>query len=956
MKNLGLILIPILLLLPFSIYSQVIVLVDKADNNKLNKLENLQVNLCFEMDNYVVVSPQATAELDRAKIPYRILTSDNSSSPLYIISAKPGINVQKQAYLDKIILDDDIRIEASYDSKRKLPPQAGIKFIPVRVSPQLYQNKILTFKQAANINRDFDEAIAAVNADSVAYFIQKLEDYETRFALLDNRREISEWIASQFTRFGYNDVAIDSFYVEQYNTWQYNVVCTEEGSQYPDQYLVVGGHHDSIITPNINAAYTYAPGADDNASGSAAVLETARVMKLHNIEPKSSIRFMTYAMEEFGLYGSHYDAENQAANNTNIIAMLNSDMISNCQTDDFAFTMITYPGTQALTDIISENSADLEMTTYLIDSASSGSDSWAYHSNGFPAVFFAEENFSPFYHSAYDISENTNPEYAAQFIKLIALSTFDIANLPSSPQNFLIQDSGDGTSVVTSWDPLTVEGVSYFLEVKDLITSNVLEFSTANTSLTISNLTDNNPYQITLYSQVDGDLSFGVSKYITPQSLPNIVEEFTYQADLFQINFSWAANSELDLAGYNLYRKLADQSDFNLLASLDSQTLTYIDNTTESGLWYNYQILARDNAGNESPYSHSITARHLSFDSGIAIFDYTSFSDNNLLFPSQNSVQEFYENALENYDYDLIYPEQSQAIKIDDLGIYSTVIIFKNSFSAVSNQYLAPVLEEYVNYGGNLLLSAADPLKFLRLNNDIYPSSFTEDDLPYQLFGLSQTNSNSTARFARGQAIAWDMPDLEVDPDKIYPTFNNRLFNIEAMTANNQSQVTGLFTYQSDSSNELENEFDNYLVAISKSHANSEVIITSIPLYFIQADLAKDFMENALTSFNESVDNDNLDMPQLLSSLALRNYPNPFNPQTSIQFTLPSLSNVNLKIYNVKGQLVYSQRRNNLQTGQHTITWHGKDNNDKALASGIYLYKLSTDTGLSQTRKMILMK
>ncbi|MBN2830461.1 MAG: lamin tail domain-containing protein [Candidatus Cloacimonetes bacterium] len=89
---------------------------------------------------------------------------------------------------------------------------------------------------------------------------------------------------------------------------------------------------------------------------------------------------------------------------------------------------------------------------------------------------------------------------------------------------------------------------------------------------------------------------------------------------------------------------------------------------------------------------------------------------------------------------------------------------------------------------------------------------------------------------------------------------------------------------------------------------------------------------------------------------ALRgNYPNPFNPTTTISFSLKDREMVNLSIYNLKGQKVRTLVSENMQAGNHNLVWNGTSDNGDTVASGIYFYKLNTDS-YSSTRKMVMMK
>jgi flagellar hook assembly protein FlgD len=87
----------------------------------------------------------------------------------------------------------------------------------------------------------------------------------------------------------------------------------------------------------------------------------------------------------------------------------------------------------------------------------------------------------------------------------------------------------------------------------------------------------------------------------------------------------------------------------------------------------------------------------------------------------------------------------------------------------------------------------------------------------------------------------------------------------------------------------------------------------------------------------------------------MANYPNPFNPQTAISFSLAETGHVKLEIYNTKGQLVKTLAKQLLPKGQYSYVWQGKDGKGNHVASGIYLYKLTTSNH-SRTRKMMLLK
>lgn len=85
------------------------------------------------------------------------------------------------------------------------------------------------------------------------------------------------------------------------------------------------------------------------------------------------------------------------------------------------------------------------------------------------------------------------------------------------------------------------------------------------------------------------------------------------------------------------------------------------------------------------------------------------------------------------------------------------------------------------------------------------------------------------------------------------------------------------------------------------------------------------------------------------------NYPNPFNPDTRISFSLPAQQNVCLEVYNIRGQEVKSLANGKMTEGLHTIVWDGTDSQNKSVGSGLYFYRLKT-ADAEFNRKMVLLK
>ncbi|MCK4654634.1 MAG: T9SS type A sorting domain-containing protein, partial [Candidatus Cloacimonetes bacterium] len=93
-----------------------------------------------------------------------------------------------------------------------------------------------------------------------------------------------------------------------------------------------------------------------------------------------------------------------------------------------------------------------------------------------------------------------------------------------------------------------------------------------------------------------------------------------------------------------------------------------------------------------------------------------------------------------------------------------------------------------------------------------------------------------------------------------------------------------------------------------------------------------------------------------ISKCKLSNYPNPFNPITTISFSIPEESKVDLSVYNIKGQKVISLVKKSFESGNHSVIWNGRDSNGNPVRSGIYFYKLDVNGKSKAFKKCLLLK
>jgi hypothetical protein len=203
---------------------------------------------------------------------------------------------------------------------------------------------------APNMTRrqaDIDKIVADISPQRIEGYVRKLVSFGTRHTMSDTTSDTTgigaarRWIKSELERCGAGtrlQVAFDSHIAPvsariSKPTEIVNVVATLPGTQTEskDRLYVVSGHYDSRNSDVMDASGV-APGANDDASGTAAVMEMACVMARHNFD--ATLVFMTVAAEEQGLLGAAHWAEQAKQNNLNVAGMFTNDIIGSSRADD----------------------------------------------------------------------------------------------------------------------------------------------------------------------------------------------------------------------------------------------------------------------------------------------------------------------------------------------------------------------------------------------------------------------------------------------------------------------------------------------------------------------------------------------------------------------------------------------------------------------------------------------
>jgi hypothetical protein len=113
------------------------------------------------------------------------------------------------------------------------------------------------------------------------------------------------------------------------------------------------------------------------------------------------------------------------------------------------------------------------------------------------------------------------------------------------------------------------------------------------------------------------------------------------------------------------------------------------------------------------------------------------------------------------------------------------------------------------------------------------------------------------------------------------------------------------------------------------------------------------FLFSSILSPFTIADSDKIETPYVSSLQG--NYPNPFNPTTTISFSTAKTGNVTIDVFNIKGQKVRGLVDGVYGVGSHSVIWNGLDDNGASVSSGIYFYRMRAGD-FTETKKMMLMK
>lgn len=283
----------------------------------------------------------------------------------------------------------------------------------------------------------------SVSVDSIKASIEHLSSYHTR--RYDSRfiYDVQDWLVARYQSMGVDTVILHDFPIPNSDIETAdNIIAVQWGTKKPDEFVVCGAHYDSWNSDGSDPDTIRSPGADDNASGVAGILEIARFLSKYKFE--RSIIYGNWCAEEIGLVGSAAYARDCAIRGMDIVGYFNLDMIGYLEEGSDIHVNLMFTTRDSLIADYVFNFSHVyypEMRIWQDWLAWGDSDYSSFNRNHYAAVHTFEDTHasSPFIHSRQDIlglSVN-NLEQSKRFTELnlglvATLAGFSHLSIPES--------------------------------------------------------------------------------------------------------------------------------------------------------------------------------------------------------------------------------------------------------------------------------------------------------------------------------------------------------------------------------------------------------------------------------------------------------------------------------------------------------------------------------------------
>ncbi len=819
------------------------------------------------------------------------------------------------------------------------------------------------------------DLVDAVNQDSLYSYVCSLQSYPYREPGTATNIGARDWVYNKFVDLGYDSVMLDPFVVycsQNEATYCNNVIACKPGVLYPQKHIIVGAHFDAVVA---------SPGADDNGSGVAGVLELARVLR--DVDLPMTLVFVAFDSEEWSLDGSHHYVDDALVNGEQIVYMQNMDMIGAEGNDVLAD--LHYGPIDAYAKIWDQVAQLYTGLSGNLVGSLSASDHYPFQQAGFDVCFVIEHVFSSYYHSAHDSTSYMDFGYMTQIVQATLATVYTAAGyLP--PVNFTsVQDPNDGQSLIVNWQYLDPVNIDYYTllcrRTDNPLDQITYQIEPPDTSLLIEGLIEDKGYYFRIRAyDYDGLTSFNYDyTYGTPST--QIARPLNLAATPLPeaVRVSWTYDpSDLTFSHFAVIR------DGSVIAELVDTS--YIDNGELGTDVHAYRVVAVDDDGDATDTMSVnpvyMRAANPQPDRILAI-NRSTYWYSDMVDEAESGA--FLREALSPYDYDYLSdtiswlnPHDTSHTDLFDLVNYSLVVVGAEcatrddiGMSPLAGGIL-DTLAYYMAMGGKVIVFGRWGHTLNMLSSTDYEGGESYDDAYYNLFHIDRhwftptyiymLNTRITADLIGAHSLTADYPQLIWDSSATvahsracdYPVLWATGIPSASYCDLRSEELEVIYTYQSRNP---ASSWENQPVAWRCLESDNPYVFFNIPLSFFERNAAIAALRQAvddLLGYTTGVGptaSEGLPGTVELS----QNYPNPFNPATDIIYTIPQKGHVTLSVFNILGRRVATLVDETKAAGTHIARWDGTSDAGTKVATGIYLYRLQAGD-VSEARKMLLLK
>jgi hypothetical protein len=298
-----------------------------------------------------------------------------------------------------------------------------------------YQKQL--FKE---VDEDVVSLIQQLTESMYLQYLEGITSFGPRVTGTDRCVQAGRYIYNEFKKMGLE---------VRYHNWSWsgrngtNIEAKIKGlDASSDEIYIICGHYDTVPR---------SPGADDNGSGTAAVLSAANVMSQYTFN--HTVKFVAFDSEEYGHLGSRSYVREAYKNGDNLVATLNADMMGYAESRIGEKRTTVYSNEESEWILDFTTDASQRYQTYIDievipGGPYGGSDHASFWEVGYDAIFYWEYEFNPSYHSPGDVIENMNPGYATKVSKLIMATLAELSQLSENtpPDAPTIEGPIEGTA------------------------------------------------------------------------------------------------------------------------------------------------------------------------------------------------------------------------------------------------------------------------------------------------------------------------------------------------------------------------------------------------------------------------------------------------------------------------------------------------------------------------------